>query len=411
MWRVVTSTIVALSFFSSVAAAQQPCTTDAGRIVSEVYRHILERAPDAGARTWEQALSSGRMNVRELVRSVAKSQEHLQRFGQTESGEGMPYERAVARMYRHILGRQPDEAGQRAHAQGAQQSGLGAVVDTLVDSQEYRNSFGDWGVPGSGGVNFCAPNASTSAAQAPQVQAQTQVTEPRFRGMDTNRDGVITEQEWRGSRQSFRVHDWDNDGRLEGDEVRQGAFRRGRTIEDEDFDRDDNFEYLDANNNGRIEPREWHASLAAFNRMDRNGDGTLTRAEVAANSSTTNRGVATTGDFIVVDSSVRWTDTGITVRTGDTLTFDAEGQITLSDNRNDIAVAGGTQSARRATNAPVANAPAGALIARIGNGNPVYVGSRRAPIRASASGRLYLGVNDDYLADNQGEYRVTVDVR
>jgi hypothetical protein len=410
MWRVVTSTIVALSFFASVAAAQQPCTTDARRVVSEVYRHILERAPDAGARDWEQALSNGRMNVRELVRTVAKSQEHIQRFGQTESGEGMPYERAVARFYRHILGRQPDEGGQRAHAQGAQQSGLGAVVDALVNSQEYTNSFGDWGVPGSGGVNFCATNGSTSAA-APQVQADTQLTEPRFRGMDTNRDGVISTREWRGSQQSFRVHDWDGNGVLERDEVRQGGFRRGRTLEDEDFDRDDNFEYLDANNNGRIEPREWHASLNAFNRMDRNGDGALTRAEVAANTGT-NRGVATTGgDFIVVDSSVRWTDTGITVRVGDTLTFDAEGQITLSDNRNDIAIAGGAQSGRRATNAPVANAPAGGLIARIGNGNPVYVGNRRAPIRASANGRLYLGVNDDYLADNQGEYRVTIDVR
>ena len=410
MWRVVTSTIVALSFFSSVAAAQQPCTTDASRVVSEVYRHILERAPDAGARNWEQALSSGRMNVRELVRTVAKSQEHMQRFGQTEAGEGTPYERAVARLYRHILGRQPDESGQRAHAQGAQQSGLASVVDSLVNSQEYTNNFGDWGVPGSGGVNFCASNASTSAAAQPQVQAQTQVTEPRFRGMDTNRDGVITEGEWRGSRQSFRVHDWDGDGVLEGDEVRQGAFRRGRTLEDEDFDRDDNFEYLDANNNGRVERREWHSSLDAFNRMDRNGDGTLSRAEVAANSST-NRGVATTGDFIVVDSSVRWTDTGIDVRVGDTLSFDAEGQVTLSDNRNDVAVASGAQSGRRAVNAPVSNAPAGGLIARIGNGNPVFVGNRRLPIRASASGRLYLGVNDDYLADNQGEYRVTIDVR
>src|SRR4029453_14974981 len=135
--------------FSSVAAAQQPCTTDAGRVVSEVYRHILERAPDPRARDWEQALNNGRMNVRELVRTVAKSQEHLQRFGQTEAGEGMPYERAVARMYRHILGRQADPGGQRTWTNTAQQRGLATVVDGLVDSAEYRNSFGDWGVPGS----------------------------------------------------------------------------------------------------------------------------------------------------------------------------------------------------------------------------------------------------------------------
>ena len=47
MWRVVTSTFAALTLASSVAAAQQPCTTDANRVVSEVYRHMLERGTDA----------------------------------------------------------------------------------------------------------------------------------------------------------------------------------------------------------------------------------------------------------------------------------------------------------------------------------------------------------------------------
>ena len=48
----------------SVAAAQQPCTTDANRVVSELYRHILERAPDPGAQNWTQQLASGRTTVR-----------------------------------------------------------------------------------------------------------------------------------------------------------------------------------------------------------------------------------------------------------------------------------------------------------------------------------------------------------
>ena len=43
MWRVVTSTIAALALFASTAAAQALCTTDANRVVSEVYRHMLER--------------------------------------------------------------------------------------------------------------------------------------------------------------------------------------------------------------------------------------------------------------------------------------------------------------------------------------------------------------------------------
>jgi hypothetical protein len=462
------STFVALTFFASVAAAQQPCTTDANRVVSELYRHILERQPDAGAQSWAQQLASGRTTVRELVRTLAKSQEHEQRFGQGEAGESTRFERAVARYYRHILGRQPDPEGQRAHAEGAQRGGLDTVVDSLVNSQEYTNNFGDWEAPGSGGVTFCA-NASTSNAPAAQPQPRAQVGEPRFRGMDRNRDGQVTRAEWSGSAQSFRVHDWNGNGVLDGDEVRQGAFRQGRDLDFEDFDRGETFADLDTNNNNRIEEREWHASLNAFDRLDANGDRVLSAAEVAAanpnaargaarrandynfdaldvnnnnrierrewlargdifntldidrnnvlsraevESSAPNQrgGVGTTGDSVVVDSSVRWTDTGINVRAGQTLTFDADGEIRLSEGRTDLARPSGSTSGRRAGESPIPNAPAGGLIARIGNGSPTYVGDRRA-LRAPASGRLYLSVNDDYLADNSGQYRVTINVR
>jgi len=405
MWRVLTSTIVALTVFASAAAAQQPCTTDTGRVVSELYRHVLQRAPDAGAQHWEQQLASGNMTVREVVRNLATSQEHQQRFGQTESGEGTPYERAVARVYRHVLARQPDPQGQQAHARLAQQQGIDAVVNSLLNSQEYTQQFGNWGVPGSGGVTYCAP-AGTAGTTGVVEQG---VTDYRFRGMDRNDDGVISRAEWGGSTQSFRVHDWDGDGVLSGDEVRTGAFRDGRSAEDEWFDRGERFEYLDANNNGRIERREWHMSLDAFNRLDDNRDGVLSRAEV--NDEFTGFGaVATAGEAVIVDSSVRWTDTGINVRAGDTLTFDAEGRIRMSDNPGDFADAGGSATGRRATESLIPNAPAGGLLARVGNSSPVYVGERRT-LRAPVSGRLYLGVNDDHLADNQGEYRVIVNTR
>ena len=41
----------------------------------------------------------------------------------------------------------------------------------------------------------------------------------RFRGLDTNRDGMVTWREWRGNRNSFRVHDTNGDGILSGAEV------------------------------------------------------------------------------------------------------------------------------------------------------------------------------------------------
>ena len=409
MWRVVTSTFFALTFVSSVASAQQPCTTDANRVVSELYRHILERAPDAGAQTWQQQLANGSMTVRQGVRNLVTSQEYMQRFGQPEAGEAVTYERAVAALYRHILGRQPDAEGQRNWAITAQKQNLTVVADAILNSQEYTNAFGDWGVPGSGGLNFCANNNQSNNNNNNnnnQPQAN-QVTEPRFRGMDRNRDGIISRAEWRGSAQSFDVQDWDGNGVLEGNEVRAGAVRpgRGRGRNDVDVNQQEDFDYLDANNNGRVERREWQSSLDLFNRLDTNRDGILTRAE--ANQSAA---IGTTGEVVSVDSSVRWTDTGIDVRAGDTLTFNADGRVRLSDNAGDSAFASGAESGRRAAAAPVPNAPAGGLIARIANGQAVYVGDRRS-LRAPRAGRQFLGVNDDHLADNDGVYRVTVDVR
>ena len=43
----------------------------------------------------------------------------------------------------------------------------------------------------------------------------------RFRGMDRNRDGIVTRREWRGNDQSFRVHDRNSDGVLSGSELKK----------------------------------------------------------------------------------------------------------------------------------------------------------------------------------------------
>ena len=108
--------IAALIVVPAIASAQQPCTTDARYMVDEIYRHMLERAPDPGSARWVDGLSNGTMTVRDVVRDVAKSPEHLQRFGSDARDQ------AVGTLYRHILGRQPDPAGQRAFTDLAGQS-------------------------------------------------------------------------------------------------------------------------------------------------------------------------------------------------------------------------------------------------------------------------------------------------
>jgi hypothetical protein len=399
MWRVVTSTIAALALFASAAAAQAPCSTDANRVVSEVYRHILERGVDPGAQNWARQLANGQMTVKELVRQVAKSQEHMQRFGQTESGEGQPYERAVARMYRHILGRQADAGGQRTWTNTAQQRGLGVVVDGLIDSAEYNRNFGEFGVPGSGGLTFCANNANNSSSAQP---LETQ----RFRAMDTNRDGVVARREWQGSAQSFRVHDWNNDGVLSGDEVNAARWRQGRNADFENFDRAEDFEFLDANNNNRIEVREWHMSGREFELLDRNNDGWVSRAEFTRADATAGT-AATAGQTIAVAADRQWSDTGINVRAGQTVTINADGRIRLAQNTRDFVTAAGADG--RVADATMPNAPIGGLVARFGDSAPVFVGQSRT-FRAPRGGRLYLGVNDSFWDDNTGQFNVRIDV-
>jgi Ca2+-binding EF-hand superfamily protein len=386
MWRVVTSTFAALTLFSTVAAAQQPCTSDANRVVAEVYRHTLERGADQGAQTWVRQLTNGQLTVKELVRRVAKSQEYMQRFGQTESGEGQPYERAVARLYRHVLGRQPDANGLRNWARTAQQRGFHAVVDGLIDSAEYNNNFGEHEVPGSGGLTYCANN---NAGQSSSIA-------PRFRGLDDNGDGVISRAEWSGNNVSFNNQDWNGDGVISGQELRAEGRRLGRRASDYDFDA------LDVNNNNRVERREWQARLDEFNRLNTNGDNFLTRDELEGFDA-----VGTSGRSIAVGGDRQWVDTGINVRVGDMVSINANGQIRVARDGG-LMTAAGIESGRT-EGATMPNARVGGLVARFGNSPPVFIGESRT-FRAPRAGRLYLGVNDNYFDDNTGQFDVTVDV-
>lgn len=314
------------------AAWAQNCTADARQVVNAIYRQVLQRAPNGGeANTWVNQLSGGQATVRELVQNVASSAEHRQRFlNGTSDGERRA---AVTTLYRHLLGREPDAGGLQSHVDTATRSDIDAVISSLISSSEYQQKFGEQTVPGQG-VRYCGAAYNSSANN----------NRFRFRNMDANNNGIIERSEWNGSTQSFNVHDWNRDGVLSNAEVRTGAqrwpndegdfdpngpatwtpraFRQidrnrdGRIVPNEwyygaeafrradrdrngvlnlaefenntqfDDDRDDRFEYLDANNNGRVELREWHGSADAFGWLDRNSDKVLSRQEVVGDGST-----------------------------------------------------------------------------------------------------------------------------
>jgi PA-IL-like protein len=110
---------------------------------------------------------------------------------------------------------------------------------------------------------------------------------------------------------------------------------------------------------------------------------------------------------VVVNASEQWRDTGIVVRPGQTVYFEASGKVRWGPGRQDGP--DGERNSPRNEARPMPNRPAAALIGRVGESNDYFfIGDEKGAIRVRGNGRLYLGINDDYLRDNSGAFRVTV---
>jgi hypothetical protein len=197
---------------TSGTAGTQDCVASAPQVVDDVYQQVLERSADEASGALTQALASGRMTVRDVVREVAKSPEHAERFfwqpavqhlyrrllGRDADPEGLQvfterartsglgaaqrdimaspeyqqkggttsamapgdntaaYEAGVRSLYRHLLGREPDPVGLRDLTQRAMRNNFDAVIDRMLASPEYERLVGVNGVPGRN-ITYCGP--------------------------------------------------------------------------------------------------------------------------------------------------------------------------------------------------------------------------------------------------------------
>ncbi|MBN2371168.1 MAG: hypothetical protein JXO72_11850 [Vicinamibacteria bacterium] len=109
-----------------------------------------------------------------------------------------------------------------------------------------------------------------------------------------------------------------------------------------------------------------------------------------------------------VQAGRAWTNTGIDVRRGQEIHFTSSGKIQWGKGRRDDA--GGEGGKHYNANRPIPNRPAAALIGKVGQGSTdfFFIGKEESPFRMRSSGRLFLGINDDYLNDNSGSFRVLV---
>jgi hypothetical protein len=110
----------------------------------------------------------------------------------------------------------------------------------------------------------------------------------------------------------------------------------------------------------------------------------------------------------IVSGDVAWNDSGIDVRAGQTIYFESQGQVRWGRDRRDGPA--GERNSPSNPNRPMGNRNAAALIGKVGNGSTDYffIGDEVGPVRMRSAGRLYLGINDDVLTDNSGNFRVVV---
>jgi hypothetical protein len=110
---------------------------------------------------------------------------------------------------------------------------------------------------------------------------------------------------------------------------------------------------------------------------------------------------------VEVSANTPWRDSGITVRAGQTLFFRASGRVRWGPGRQDGP--SGEDHSPRNNARPIPSRPAAALIGRIGDSRDYFfIGDDEGAIRVREDGRLFLGINDDFLQDNSGAFRVTV---
>jgi len=93
--------------------------------------------------------------------------------------------------------------------------------------------------------------------------------EKRMKTMDINNDGQISRDEWKGNPKAFDRIDKNGDGSLTREELGSAA-----------RDHAGRLNQMDTNNDGKISRDEWKGNPKRFDRLDANGDGVITKEEI-----------------------------------------------------------------------------------------------------------------------------------
>ena len=143
--------------FGGERETEQPITLRAGHkgaaesaeiesAIDGAYRHVYGNGhvmDHERSVSLEAELRDGRLTIREFIRGLAKSDFYRKNFYDCCSPQ-----RTIELDFKHLLGRPPQDQGEVSACIQIQASqGHDALVDSLIDSEEYNKAFGDHGVP------------------------------------------------------------------------------------------------------------------------------------------------------------------------------------------------------------------------------------------------------------------------
>lgn len=86
---------------------------------------------------------------------------------------------------------------------------------------------------------------------------------------DANSDGKLAREEWKGKAEGFDRLDKDQDGFITRAELGEMGKQAGAKLRK-----------MDANNDGQVAREEWKGKARGFDKLDANGDGILTNEEL-----------------------------------------------------------------------------------------------------------------------------------
>ena len=117
------------------------------------------------------------------------------------------------------------------------------------------------------------------------------------------------------------------------------------------------------------------------------------------------------GKTFTISGKTDWFDTGIDVDVGQIIEINSNGEIIWNLKEKKYCDPDGAIPYTRWGNKPLPGVCTGALIGKIGdNSSGSFFVGKEQELHAYQSGRLYLGINDDNTADNEGLFRARIRV-